>query len=288
MLLASRRPGRLPIVPAPEKDELMSSWLHRVAAAYRIKLVTFLEQLGTMETDPATFDWSARPGDIALVAAAVGTHKSDLVQRSFAGIPKAGLMFVSLGAPAKSCASCQAEFVRRGLNAVILHRWKIAVAQMCGRCGGALTTAFHPRRKSLPNAPLSDCVSEARDDVFNTVAMTMYDHAEALVVERVFRAVSTPISWRTSHGSMPSGTALKNGPALMWRAWNQDKAGTDRTIPCRLTHRNFAAWPENTQIIAAASIKQLAHAPAQEWSDLRRLGLIESGDTTIARRLFRG
>jgi len=80
---------------------------------------------------------------------------------------------------------------------------------------------------------------------------------------------------------------MKNGPAIMWGAWNHGKTGIERATPCRLTNRNFAAWPANAQMIAVASIKQLACGPAEIWSDLRRLGLIEMGDTTIGRRLFR-
>jgi hypothetical protein len=266
----------------------MSSWLKRVAAAYKMKLGAFLEQLGTTETDPATFDWAARSADMDLVAAALGTDKSNLVQRSFAGIPKAGLMFVSLGAPAKSCPSCKAEFAQRGLGGIVLHRWKIAVAQVCGRCGGALRAALHPRKESPQNPLRSNSHSEVRDDVFNIVAMTMYDHAEAPVVERLFRAISTPISWRPPRGSLPCCAVMKNGPAIMWRTWNRGKTGIERTVPCGLVKRNFAAWPESAQIIAAATIKQLAYGPAGEWSDLRRMGLIEIGDTTIARRLFKG
>lgn len=141
MLSTSRRHGRLPIVTVPEKDELMSSWLRRAAATYGTNARAMLEQLGTIAIDPATFDWAAPPGDIQLLADALGTDKSDLVQRSFAGIPRAGLMFVSMGTAAKTCAACEAEFARRGLGKIVLHRWKIAVALHCGRCGGSLSRA---------------------------------------------------------------------------------------------------------------------------------------------------
>jgi len=287
VLLASRRPGRLPIVPAPETDELMSSWLKRVAAAYRTKPGALLQQLGTIETDPATFDWAARPSDIDLVAAALGTDRSDLVQRSFAGIPKAGLMFVSLGSPAKSCSSCSAEFARRGLSSVVLLRWKLAVAQVCGRCGGRLSTTLNPRSKSPHSPLLTGHDDEILDDVLNVLAMTMYDHAEAPVVERLFRAVSTPILWPAARRAALPGCVIKNGPAIMWRVWNHGKTGIERATPVQLTNRNFAAWPENAQMIAAAAIKQLACGPAEIWSDLRKLGLIEIGDTTVGRQLFR-
>ena len=155
MLLTVRRAVRLPIVPQPEVDELLSSWLRRTSAAYGAKAAALLKQLGTAETDPAAFDWAAASDDLQKVAVALGTTKSDVIQRSFAGIPRAGLMFVSTGAPAKTCKTCRSEFVRRGLETVVLHRWKNAVALDCARCGGALAAVRQTRSRALAELELS-------------------------------------------------------------------------------------------------------------------------------------
>ncbi len=287
MLSASRRHGRLPIVTVPEKDELMSSWLQRAAATYGTNARAMLEQLGTIATDPKTVDWAAQPGDIQLLAVALGTEKSDLVQRSFAGIPRAGLMFVSMGTAAKTCAACEAEFARRSLGKIVLHRWKIAVALYCGRCGGTLTRAQPTRSWFLDSVELSGDLVATREDIFNIVGMTMYNHAEAPVVERIFRAIATPIYWPKSRSGRSEIGSLKNGAPIMWRMWNKNYSGPGKAAARPSCRRNFAAWPEAVQAIAAAAVKQLASEPAALWFDLKRLGLIQTGDTTIARRLFR-
>jgi hypothetical protein len=121
MVLTARRATRFPIVPRPEKDELLSSWLRRTAAAYGATAGALLEQLGTAETDPAVFDWAATSDDLQKVSVALGTTKSDVTQRSFAGIPRAGLMFISQGAPARTFRHCRSEFTRRGLETIISH-----------------------------------------------------------------------------------------------------------------------------------------------------------------------
>jgi len=69
--------------------------------------------------------------------------------------------------------------------------------------------------------------------------------------------------------------------------WNKSYSGPGKAAPRPNCQRSFAAWPEVVQAIAAAAIKQLASEPAALWFDLKRLGLIQTGDTTIARRLFR-
>jgi hypothetical protein len=48
-----RRPGPLPEILLAENDEVLSSWLTRSAAFYRVRPETLLEQLGISEVVPA-------------------------------------------------------------------------------------------------------------------------------------------------------------------------------------------------------------------------------------------
>src|SRR5208337_3244295 len=51
-----RRPGPLPEILLAENDEVLSSWLTRLAALYRARPETLLEQLGISEVVPAVLD----------------------------------------------------------------------------------------------------------------------------------------------------------------------------------------------------------------------------------------
>lgn len=286
MVHSSRHSGRLPIVPAPESDELMSSWLRRVASAYATNLRTLLEQLGMTQTNPATFDWAAEARDLEVVAIALGTTRGDLMRRSFVGMPRAGLMFVSLHSAAKICPRCQAEFASRGLDKVVLHQWKIAVATHCGRCNRRLASTYSLQRQPLHDLRHSGYPDPPQQDVFHVVGMAMYDHLEAPIVERLFRAVATPICWPKSPGAAASPTFIADGPAIMWRLWNQERPAIDRAVPRHPIKRNFAAWPPFVQIVAADAVGKFALRSAVDWMELEKLGLLQTGDAEVARRLF--
>jgi hypothetical protein len=49
-MIPPRRPGPLPEILLAENDEILSSWLTRSAAHYRVRPGTFLEQLSISET----------------------------------------------------------------------------------------------------------------------------------------------------------------------------------------------------------------------------------------------
>jgi hypothetical protein len=130
-------------------------------------------------------------------------------------------------------------------------------------------------------------MEEGRDDVFNIVRIKMYDQATMAVVERLFQAVATPIRWPASLRRDTRCRWIGNGPALMWRHTAVQAVVSRRATPSYRRQANFSSWPEAEQTIAAACVQHLATASAQLWVDLRRLGLIKTGDTTMARHLFR-
>jgi len=283
----ARRIGRLPIVPRPETDELLSSWLRRTAAFYGAKPNALLAQLETSTSDPLAFDWAALPDDVAKIATALGTTRSDIIQRSFVGIPASALMFIDTGEVGRTCPPCHAEFTQRGMHEVVLLNWKLTVAPRCGRCGNSLcgdrARAHHRLTGWQPPAEME----EGRNDVFNIVRINMYDQGTMAVVERLFQAVATPIRWPASSHRDARCRSIGNGPALMWRHPAVQVAVSRRATPVCRRQANFASWPEAEQTITAACVQQLATASAQLWVDLKRLGLIKRGDTTIARHLFR-
>ena len=73
----------------------------------------------------------------------------------------------------------------------------------------------------------------------------------------------------------------------MWQTCKLAQVDLDGPDVRRVRVSNFAAWPEIVQAIAAVSVQQIATARGRAWADLRKLGLLHRGDTTIARRLFR-
>src|SRR6185437_3010941 len=71
IVIPPRRPGPLPEILLAETDEILSSWLTRSAALYRVRPQTLLEQLSLSEIVPVGLDRRALPMDLERLAVAM-------------------------------------------------------------------------------------------------------------------------------------------------------------------------------------------------------------------------
>jgi hypothetical protein len=135
-----RRPGPLPEILLAEHDEILSSWLTRLAALYRARPETLLEQLGISEVVPAVLDRRAFPTDLERLSIAVRSSPEAIRRMTFTDETPEALEFVAHRFPLWTCRRCASEFVGRDLAQARLRTWFIAVASRCRRCGGQLTS----------------------------------------------------------------------------------------------------------------------------------------------------
>ena len=141
--LPPRRVGPLPIIPEPETDEILSSWLTRVAANYNAKLSSLLEQIGCLENNPYLLDRRPTQSDIDIIALSLRRSRSEIAAMTFSGVAPAALDFVARNAPPLRCYKCCAEFGARGLHGVLMRGWHLTVATTCRRCGAFLRPSRH-------------------------------------------------------------------------------------------------------------------------------------------------
>ena len=104
--------GPLPIIPEPEVDEILSSWLKRVAAVYNAQPSSLLEQIGCFETDPLMLDRRPEPADIEVIALSLRRKRTEIVDMTFSGVASEALEFVTHRRPGLRCYKWNAHPIR--------------------------------------------------------------------------------------------------------------------------------------------------------------------------------
>ncbi|WP_018431028.1 TniQ family protein [Hoeflea sp. 108] len=103
---------RLPVVPRPEKDERLSSWMHRLARLYAMPIDAFLEHCGLSGRRIGELEWRLGAGEGALLARRTGISLDALRALTFAGIgPHARLMIATSNRYV--CPHCRAGVNRK-------------------------------------------------------------------------------------------------------------------------------------------------------------------------------
>ena len=102
----------LPVVPRPERDERLSSWLNRLARLYAMPVSAFMECCGLNGGDAAALEWRLREGEGAALASRTGMTIEALRTMTFEEIaPHARLMLAPAGRSV--CRHCQPDMHRK-------------------------------------------------------------------------------------------------------------------------------------------------------------------------------
>jgi hypothetical protein len=291
-----RRPGPLPEIMLAENDEVLSSWLTRSAALYRVRPETLLEQLGISEIVPAVLDRRALPMDLERLSVAMRSSPEAIRRMTFTGEAPEALEFVTHRRPFWTCRRCASEFAGRDLAQVRLRTWFIAVASRCRRCGGHLT----PLRAGVSRA-LRDIIAEGEPYELYATVRDRLAHAFETgrpvgAATRAMRALAAPVPTNKraryvarNRGRLPC--CPDRVPPLLWQL-----AGTQKLR--RLMHgyqywrppdgRPHAAWPPAGQVAATVGLTVLAAAGIAMWGLLADLGLVEQGDQLVLKDILTG
>lgn len=140
----------LPVVPLPQTDELLSSWLHRVAAYYLTSTEHLLAHIGGREVNPRSLDDDPGPEDLRAIAGALHTDIPTLLARTFAGTAAPVRAFVALGGRPRVCQWCTEYFWSKGMRTVFLREWCVAFATVCRRCNEPMNR-WNLRRSNWPD-----------------------------------------------------------------------------------------------------------------------------------------
>ena len=291
-----RQPGPLPEILLAENDEVLSSWLTRSAALYRVRPETLLEQLGISEVVPAVLDRRALPMDLERLSVAMRSSPEAIRRMTFTGETPEALEFVTHRFPLWTCRRCVSEFMGRDLAQARLRTWFIAVASRCRRCGGQLTPVRARASRALHNIIADGEPYEIHARVRDRLALAFETGRPVGAVTRAMKALAAPVPTdkqaryiARNRGRLPY--CPDRAPPLLWQL-----AGTQKLR--RLMHgyqywrppdgRPYAAWPPAGQVAATVGLTVLAAAGMAMWELLADLGLVEHGDHLVVKDILSG
>ena len=223
-----RQPGPLPEILSAENDEVLSSWLTRSAALYRVRPETLLEQLGISEVVPAALDRRARPMDLERLSVAMRSSPEAIRRMTFTGEAPEALEFVTHRLPFWTCRWCVSEFAGRDLAQARLRTWFITVASRCRRCGGQLTPVRVRASRALHNIIADGEPYEAYAMVRDRLGHAFETGRPIGAVTRAMRALAAPVPTdnRALHTARKRGRlpyCPKRAPPLLWQLTGTQK-----------------------------------------------------------------
>jgi hypothetical protein len=291
--LPPRRTGPLPIIPEPETDEILSSWLTRVAAVYNAKLSSLLEQIGCQETSPSLLDRRTESSDTDIIALSLRRDRSEIIDMTFSGVAPEALDFVTHGAPGLRCYTCCAELAARGLHGVVMRRWHVTVATNCRRCGSFLRPSRHRVGAIISDAIRDEEFRAIHENVCSAIEGAADDGPTMAAVRRGMRALAAPIPIKGKartvarrKGKLPH--SVERPPPLLWQMIDMTRfqkiAGNYKGW-APPSNRPFASWPPVGQVAATLGLHALAQCPST-WGFLCDVNLVEYYDDLHVRRLL--
>lgn len=291
--IPARRMGPIPIIPEPEVDELLSSWVTRTADIYYAKPSSLLEQIGCIETSPLMLDRRPEPADIDVIALSLRKTRAEIVDMTFSGVALEALEFVTHNRPGLRCYKCCAEFGARGLHGVVMRRWHLTVATNCRKCGEFLRPSRHRVAAIINDAIRDEEFKSIHTHVCRAIEKGTNDGVTMAAVSRGLRALAAPIPTKGKtrtvarrRGRLPE--SVDRPPPLLWQMI--DMARFRRLAgdygrwapPCG---RPFAAWPPVGQIATTLGLHALAQCPST-WGFLCDVNLVDYDDDFHVRRLL--
>lgn len=292
MSTAAARHTGLPFVPQPAPDELLGSWLLRVAQLYGLGLTTMLSRLGARPAGDARVQhWFAiDDSNVSLDAVSAASR-----------LPRATLATMALSAcrprwpeQLDACERCLADATDAGQPITWNRHWMNPLATVCSTHGAWLTpvatrTLASVRHagdfsgvvqhvaatKRLDDAPTC-CASDARwlQDLCTarTTAHLPWGRIRPHDLIRIVDAVAREVIWASDSGTGPHGLPGDRRPGSVkifaFELGNAERVGI--SLSTQLRHRQWVMgivahvlrWPSEERAClsswSTASIKRLA------------------------------
>lgn len=139
MIIQTRQATRpLPSIPPPQRDELLSSWLKRIAAANFLEPSDLCEYLRLPTVKVERVDAGLPQDTVDRIGQATKTKVAEVEDMTFVSLPETAKYFVSLKHGFQYCPTCTRQQSRPGRDVVELKHWRYAWILNCDMCGSQL------------------------------------------------------------------------------------------------------------------------------------------------------
>lgn len=125
----------LPFVPRPFPDEMLSSWLWRIAVEYGISLGHLAKHLRLSTSKPAEMDHAPTRDDIERIAAALHVTATDIRKMVHRTLKTPVRTLLASRSPIQVCSQCRAHHVRQTEQPVAIKAWFEYWRIECRQCG---------------------------------------------------------------------------------------------------------------------------------------------------------
>ena len=137
----------LPFIPEPFFDELLSSWLRRIAAEYGMELNQLIEYLQLEASSRASLDYREHPKDCRRIANALRISTKEVDTMTHKPLQGAGKQLLSWPFPIQVCRACDAFHRTQTAQKVQLKGWFEYWTLECAACRRPLSPLTRPKLK---------------------------------------------------------------------------------------------------------------------------------------------
>ena len=154
-------PRALPLIAPPRADELLSSWLTRIAQDYYIPPRSLLTHMGLSSPSLERLDLTLTFAQAIAMSGFVRQPPDAIIGMTHTNLPADCQTLVRVRHPQQACRSCASELKRDGAAGAVLKSWMQGWRVTCRACGAGLADIWSDADRAGPTA-LGQFEDEAR------------------------------------------------------------------------------------------------------------------------------
>lgn len=145
-------PRALPLIAPPRVDELLSSWLTRIAQDYYIPPRRLLTHMGLSSPSVERLDLTLTFAQAIAMSGFVRQPPDAIIAMTHTKLPADCQTLVRVKHPQQSCLSCALQLKRDGAAGAVLKSWMQGWRVTCRACGGAMADVWSEVDRAEPTA----------------------------------------------------------------------------------------------------------------------------------------
>ena len=149
---ANDLPRALPLIAPPRVDELLSSWLTRIAQDYYIPPRGLLTHMGLSSPSVERLDLTMTLDQAIAMSGFVRQPADAIIGMTHTKLPADCQTLVRVKHPQQSCRSCGSQLKRDDAAGAVLKSWMQGWRVTCRACGGAIADVWSDVDRAGPTA----------------------------------------------------------------------------------------------------------------------------------------
>ncbi len=149
---ANDLPRALPLIAPPRVDELLSSWLTRIAQDYYIPPRSLLTHMGLSSPSVERLDLTLTFAQAIAMSGFVQQPPDAIIGMTHTKLPADCRTLVRVKHPQQCCRSCALQLKRDGAAGAVLKSWMQGWRVTCRACGGAMADVWSDVDRAGPTA----------------------------------------------------------------------------------------------------------------------------------------